>query len=373
MPARVFDNSDDEGPAPVVQALTEFTASTIEAEIESVPLVIERIPNTFRTQKKYVPNALGKHIRADGKSIAELEAAERSRNNVYGLSKTAVKSSHTASERLPSLESQGVSRVGLGEAKTDEERAMQELLDPSDDKPDVVIDRLVGNELFTKNSSHPEMSSLADYEAVPVEAFGLAMLRGMGYDPSLESLKTKEKEKTRRPDFLGLGATERPEDSKNAEELAKKKFQKRKEERNYVPVVKVNRRTGEIVTDDNTTKGREVQLTTNVTAQNKRGEEPSGARPKTEEDRSRSDRSHRTSSRHYEDDRHSRSDRDRRSGRDDRSRYSYRSRSRSPRRDSSRDRHRSSRHESERRHRSSGEDRHREHRSSRDDSRRAAR
>jgi len=51
-----------------------------------------------------------------------------------------------------------------------------------------------------------QQSSTEDYENIPVEAFGLAMVRGMGWDP-----KTKEgtavHEPKVRPQLLGLGAT----------------------------------------------------------------------------------------------------------------------------------------------------------------------
>ena len=49
-------------------------------------------------------------------------------------------------------------------------------------------------------------SSLEDYEAIPVSAFGLAMVRGMGYDPSSSS-NTIIHEPKLRPQLLGLGAT----------------------------------------------------------------------------------------------------------------------------------------------------------------------
>ena len=52
----------------------------------------------------------------------------------------------------------------------------------------------------------PEESTLEDFEAVPISAFGIAALRGMGWDPkSTENVKAREV--TRRPQLLGLGAT----------------------------------------------------------------------------------------------------------------------------------------------------------------------
>lgn len=50
------------------------------------------------------------------------------------------------------------------------------------------------------------MSTLEDYEAMPVEEFGAALLRGMGWDG--KSTGSKRKEVKRRPNRLGLGAKE---------------------------------------------------------------------------------------------------------------------------------------------------------------------
>lgn len=54
-----------------------------------------------------------------------------------------------------------------------------------------------------------EASTLADYEAMPVEEFGAALLRGMGWDGKEQG---KIKEVKRRPNRLGLGAKELKED-----------------------------------------------------------------------------------------------------------------------------------------------------------------
>lgn len=50
----------------------------------------------------------------------------------------------------------------------------------------------------------PSESTLEDYDAIPVEAFGAAMLRGMGYDPKNDTPMHIPKP---RPALLGIGAT----------------------------------------------------------------------------------------------------------------------------------------------------------------------
>jgi hypothetical protein len=65
--------------------------------------------------------------------------------------------------------------------------------------------------------SAPDVSTLEDYERVPVEEFGAALLRGMGWKEGDEKKGTiaRPKDVKRRQNLLGLGATE----LKGAEEL----------------------------------------------------------------------------------------------------------------------------------------------------------
>lgn len=51
-----------------------------------------------------------------------------------------------------------------------------------------------------------EQSTLDDYDAIPVSAFGLAMARGLGWDPKANN-NTSIHEPKKRPQLLGLGAT----------------------------------------------------------------------------------------------------------------------------------------------------------------------
>lgn len=331
MPALAFEDSDDENKAPVIQSLTEFSSVAIEpVVVPKAELVIERIPNSFRRGNGYRPDALRQeHGRAGGKSIAELEALERARNNVYGLNKPTGK---TATPDSPSIESaiEPSSSLPLNAERmrplTDEERAVQELMNPTKESVDYTITSIAGNELFVKASIHPEMSSLEDYEAIPVESFGLAMLRGMGYDPDTEKKKEKVREKLRRPDFLGLGASERPEETKNAEELAKKRYQERKEERHYVPVVKINKRTGAVVKEES--ESAAYNKTKNAVDREMKKEDASDRQisphMRTE---TKSSRSHHGRERGSAERGNGRRDRDDRSDR-------YRDRSHSPRRES---------------------------------------
>ncbi|KAH7409004.1 DExH-box splicing factor binding site-domain-containing protein [Cadophora sp. MPI-SDFR-AT-0126] len=56
-------------------------------------------------------------------------------------------------------------------------------------------------------ASAPDPSSLEDYERVPVEEFGAALLRGMGWKGE-KNVDTKKRDVKRRQNLLGLGAKE---------------------------------------------------------------------------------------------------------------------------------------------------------------------
>lgn len=89
---------------------------------------------------------------------------------------------------------------------------------------DEAMDALLGNKAEDEKVIHPteedafkrdveqagEASTLEDYEAMPVEEFGAALLRGMGWDGKPRGAKVKEVK--RRPNRLGLGAKELKED-----------------------------------------------------------------------------------------------------------------------------------------------------------------
>lgn len=95
--------------------------------------------------------------------------------------------------------------------KSADEEALQALTNGSGKKgPDLVIPSSLHSEddLYRKAVAEaPDVSTLEDYERVPVEEFGAALLRGMGWDGKLEE-GSKVKEVKRRQNLLGLGAKE---------------------------------------------------------------------------------------------------------------------------------------------------------------------
>ncbi len=104
--------------------------------------------------------------------------------------------------------------------------------------------------------SRPDSASLEDYAAVPVEEFGAALLRGMGWKEGDVVGKRKDQVAKarvveRRPALLGIGAKEVP--TGVGEELGawgKAAKGKRRIDTVYSPVLLRNAKTGEMLTEE---------------------------------------------------------------------------------------------------------------------------
>lgn len=199
------------------------------------------------------------------------------------------------------------------------------------------------------SSADASQSTMEDYEHTPIEAFGAALLRGMGWNPDATPGQAVHVPK-RRPAGLGLGATAKvisEEDSKN-----KKNSRKLKEEalgKGYLPVIK---RELSSAAPSATGTSRSGHTTRSPSPERRRAKDDrNGERDRSKRDDDRERRyessSSRGDSRRYDDRRSERSERDRESSRHkqdsrqrDRARDDYDDRYRTRDRDSERDRHR---------------------------------
>jgi hypothetical protein len=118
----------------------------------------------------------------------------------------------------------------------------------------------------TDIESRPDSSTLDDYAAVPVEEFGAALLRGMGWKEGDVVGKRKDQVSKarvveRRPALLGIGAKEVPGTAEElgawGKSLMGKSKKGRKTQGIYTPVVLRDSATGEMVTEEELKERRE--------------------------------------------------------------------------------------------------------------------
>ncbi|KAH7131998.1 DExH-box splicing factor binding site-domain-containing protein [Dendryphion nanum] len=153
---------------------------------------------------------------------------------------------------------------------TEEERldkAAREALQNGKPVEHAVIPAMTEEEAFENDyQDAPEAPSLSAYEATPIDGFGAAMLRGMGWKDGEEIGRnkgaiTKQPEIKRRPALLGLGADEKQAAGIELGEWgnAGKAKGKRKKDQTYTPVMLKNKHTGEMVTEEELKKQLEEQ------------------------------------------------------------------------------------------------------------------
>lgn len=147
-------------------------------------------------------------------------------------------------------------QVGF-KTRTVEEEALDSLLGKGPTS-NAVIPTLTDQETFERDyDKAPDVPTEADYDAVPIEEFGAAMLRGMGWKDG-DAIGKKRGQKPvvqrvieRRADLLGVGA--KPAKALGIE-LGEWGKHANKHERAinkaYAPVVLKNKKTGELVTEE---------------------------------------------------------------------------------------------------------------------------
>lgn len=112
-------------------------------------------------------------------------------------------------------------------------------------------------EAYTQDiATRPDAPDLEAYNRMPVEEFGAALLRGMGWKGDLDDTDKEKSEKidnnVKRAALLGLGAkevTEEPVSELGAWGASAKRPKSNRPERSYVPLVKVSKSTGKVIDD----------------------------------------------------------------------------------------------------------------------------
>jgi hypothetical protein len=380
-PKKALLGDDEPDDTPQAQQIAAFDAAQggaidINGPAEKKgPLVIPSLPNrNWRDEARKRKAQLDKAPHT--KQTQDVVMDEPETEVVYGLTVPTAPGSGPESREAPAEametvnDNAGVDKDGdadMTDAQRLEAAALEHLLtgktnDTQRVVPAITDEQALANDLLDA----PDEPSLDAYEATPIEGFGLAMLRGMGWkDSDGESRsnkpsRTAPKEVKKRPALLGIGAKETGKEVELGEFNSKARPKKGQKDAptGYNPVTLRNKKTGEVISEEELKRKLESQEM--VGEEQGREKESRRHDDEDESDRKRSRRDDRDRERRRDDDYDSerRRDRDRK---DDRRRDKYdddsdrrrekrrdrssdrsrRDRSRSPRDDKRRDRYRS--------------------------------
>ncbi|USP79888.1 hypothetical protein yc1106_07162 [Curvularia clavata] len=148
-----------------------------------------------------------------------------------------------------------VEQDNLTEEERLEKKALDALITGKSTDNDLVIPVQTEEEAFRNDLDNaPEAPTLEAYEATPIEGFGAALLRGMGWKDGegigKNGTAVKPKEIKRRPALLGIGAKEDAAVGVELGEWGGGKGKGKKVAQSYNPVTLRNKRTGEIITEE---------------------------------------------------------------------------------------------------------------------------
>jgi hypothetical protein len=222
------------------------------------PRIIPSLPNrNWRAEAMKKQAALaGVHPEQNGHTPEKTETPQLG----YGLTVFGKKDRERASPEPMDTTKEGQQQDdGLTEDQRLEKRALEAII--NGDAPDkTVIPLQTEDDSFHRDfNDAPDVPTLETYEATPIEGFGAALLRGMGWkDPEPDNNKstTKLKEIKRRPALLGIGA--KPESAVGIE-LGDWGKSKKKGAISYNPVALRNKTTGEIITEEELNSRLEAQ------------------------------------------------------------------------------------------------------------------
>jgi hypothetical protein len=221
------------------------------------PRIIPALPNrdwraeARRKQLAKAPHQQAQNGAVDGKQMEEPRVQ-------YGL--TIIQKEvpqENGAEEADAPEALEVEKDNLTEEQRLEKKALDALINGKSTDNDLVIPIQTEGEAFLNDLHNaPEAPTLEAYEATPIEGFGAALLRGMGWKDGeaigKNGLAAKPKEVKRRPALLGIGAKEEAAVGIELGEWGgnKSKGKGKKVTQGYNPVTLRNKHTGEMITEE---------------------------------------------------------------------------------------------------------------------------
>lgn len=223
------------------------------AREKTPPRVIPVEPNRdWRADMRRKQLEKAPHLQVKAKEDEENVKGEEMKFGLTILRKDGGENGQEEAEKAEGESMEDV-RDDLTDAQRLEKKALEALLNgkASDEH---VIPVQADEDTFRKDvDDAPEAPSLAAYEATPIEGFGAALLRGMGWKGEDNTTKNaaaqKTKEPKRRPALLGIGAKEEAAVGVELGEWGKK-GKRGKGVQGYNPVALKNKKTGELITEE---------------------------------------------------------------------------------------------------------------------------
>lgn len=269
---------------------------------KDAPRVIPALPNRdWRDDARRRQLAKAPHTQAQNVLVTEPADAPKMEYGLTILKKEDSQANGADESGAPDAPAEPMEDVK--DTMTDEQRlekkALDALVNGKSTDDDLVIPLYNEDESFRNDLRNaPEAPTLDAYAATPIEGFGAALLRGMGWKDGeavgKNGAPAKPKEIKRRPALLGIGAKESAATGVEVGDFKGGRGKGKKEAQSFNPVALRNKHTGEMLTEE--------ELKAKIEQQNMVQEEPKKERRKYSDDEDDGER--RREKRREKDDRH---------------------------------------------------------------------
>ncbi|KAH7401850.1 DExH-box splicing factor binding site-domain-containing protein, partial [Phaeosphaeria sp. MPI-PUGE-AT-0046c] len=221
------------------------------------PRVIPALPNRdWRNDARRKHLSKAPHTQAQNGDVAEpVEGGQVQ----YGLTILKKASTPTDVAEHPAAAAESAEpmedvKASLTEEQRLEQKAMDALINGKTDDDRVIPLQSEEEAFLDEVRNAPDAPTLDSYEATPIEGFGAALLRGMGWKDGDAVGKNgpaqKPKEVKRRAALLGIGAKEEAGTGVELGDFKGARGKGKKVAQAYNPVALRNKVTGEIITED---------------------------------------------------------------------------------------------------------------------------
>jgi hypothetical protein len=273
-------DDDDEPKQPLHEAVTGFTANgaILGERVPEKELAVIKNPGNsdWRKRRRAGRDPLPHEVQTPMRNTAVVEKDEVSKASGLQFAEKDVRTATADSESTGEINANGANPQGPAQDRTEDEIALQALLQDGERRPNsnaVIVQKANANRVRAEPidelgdyradvASRPDSATLEDYAAMPVEEFGLALIRGMGTkrkadgqmaDPApVNSATPKIREP--RPGYLGIGAKAAPgaevELGAWGKTAMRKGMNSKAGDGLYTPVMLKDKRTGEMLTEE---------------------------------------------------------------------------------------------------------------------------